>query len=171
MLGAAAPALPQTRHDSSQTDGFSPRGPILLKLGCNFPLRMVNGLHLYRAVIPKALHGASHATTTCCRTPAQAVTSRPAPPSELLSPYIYTHKQRNRLKKKTISLRKVPHYGFTLLRHWHFISVRLRHGHPALHLFSSPSSCFCLPSTQSSPLSCTSVSFSSLLFLSLLLDP
>lgn len=39
------------------------------------------------------------------------------------------------------------------------------------HLFSSLSSCFCLPSSQSSPQSCTSVSFSSLLFLSLLLDP
>lgn len=34
-----------------------------------------------------------------------------------------------------------------------------------------PSSCFCLPSTQNSPLLCTSVSFSSLLFLSPCCDP
>lgn len=58
---------------------------------------MVNGLHLYRAVIPKALRGASHATTTSNTNP--AMTSRPASPPELLSPYINTYKQCNRFKK------------------------------------------------------------------------
>lgn len=150
----------QTSHDRSDRR-TAPQGPIRLKLDCDFPLRMVNGLHLYRVVIPKALHGASHSPTTCCR--------RPAPQSwpDLLQhlgccrPSI--HINCVICYKKSISARKVSQNWFCVLQHIVCLSVP--------HLFSSLSSCFCLPSTQSSPQSCTSVSFSSLLFLSLLLDP
>lgn len=130
----------------------------LLKPGYNFPLHMVNGLHLYRAVTPEAHCSVSHSPTTCCSTTSTAGA-------------LHLYKQYNGKGKKSIYLRKIPCHGFSLLHHCYFISVCLRPGHSVVPLFSSSSSCFCLPSTQSSFVSCTSVSFSSLVFLSLLLDP
>lgn len=96
---------------------ISSTGNILLKLACNFPLRMVNGSYLYK-VIPKACHDASLSPTTNSRTTSAAVILHPQ------------------------TFRMNP-----LL--WRFISVFLRHGHPVVFYFSFPSSCFCLPSTQS----------------------
>lgn len=147
----------------AHTDGFAPQGPIPLKLGCNFPLHMVNGLHLYRAVIPKAFmvphihpqHIVEHQPCNQGSTTLAAVALHTVHTNSVIG------------LKKSISVWKVPQNSFCLLHHWYFISVCLS----VPHLFSSPSSCFCSPSTQSSPLSCTSVSCSSLLFLSLLLDP
>lgn len=44
---------------SSLAQTASPRWRLFSqKLGCNFPLHVVNGAHLYRAVIPKGFHGA-----------------------------------------------------------------------------------------------------------------
>ena len=97
-------------------------------------------------------------------------TQQTAPPPQWLSSC--THTPSVRFKKRAcLSGNPLPRHGFSPLHQWHFISVCLRRGHPVVPLFTSPSSCFCLPTTQSSPLSCTSVSFSSLVFLSLLLDP
>lgn len=50
-------ALPQTSHR------FAPQGLVSLRLGCNFPLNMVNRLNSYRAFIPCDI---SHSLMTCC---------------------------------------------------------------------------------------------------------
>lgn len=129
---SALPQQPMIAHRQIAPIGV--RFP--LKPGCNFPLHMVNGLYLYRAVIPEARHGASHSPTR-----------RAAPPPQLLAPHIYTNSVMGWVKK-SIYLQKIPCHDSSLLHRWHFISVCLRPGRPVVPLFSSSSSCFCLPSTE-----------------------
>lgn len=134
-------------HVSSQTDGFSLRGPFLLKLACNFPLHVVNGLHLYRAVIPKALHGASCSPTTRYQTTTAQSQAGPLR-------HLHTNAHTNgviglgELRLPT----KAPHHGFSFLRHRQFILLPL-----FLLLFAN----------APPPSSILGMSFSSLVFLSI----
>lgn len=84
---------------------------------------MVNGAHLYRAVIPKGFHRASLSPASCC---GAAIMNLPAPLSAyadrqcsifFLSFFLFF--------LKSTSVRKIPPNWFCPHHHWYFISVCL----------------------------------------------